>query len=189
MSFSFGRRKGEREESGRETKREKTHFFFPKKKKKKKNLKNFSQETSGSAGQLLALYPFLFGLQFAQVAVGAQMLLATLKVAASAEGWLDPESAGSDLRGSRGVAVAGAAMVFMGCCNFANTVSTIFEKKRTRHVRTRGWGVSRGASAGQMRASSSSGAFPVSPTAAAAFGGALAGSNCNSANAAAAAKK
>ena len=115
------------------------------------------------------------------------MLHATLKVAASAEGWLDPEAAGSDLRGSRGVAVAGAAMVFMGCCNFANTISTIVEKKRTRHVRRRGWGgsggVSRGASAGHMRASSSSGAFPVSPTAAAAFGGALAGSN-NSNNAA-----
>ena len=77
------------------------------------------------------------------------MLNATLKVAASAEGWLDPEAAGSDLRGSRGVAVAGAAMVFMGCCNFANTVSTILEKKRTRHVRRRGWGggASRGASA------------------------------------------
>ena len=115
--------------------------------------------------------------------MGAQMLFATLKVAASREGWLDPEAAGSDLRGSRGVAVAGAAMVFMGLCNFANTVSTIMEKKRTRHVRKRGWGgvgggvggVSRGASAGQMRAGSSSGAlYPVSPTAAAAFGGALA---------------
>jgi len=109
------------------------------------------------------------------------MLHATLKVAASAEGWLDPESAGSDLRGSRGVAVAGAAMVFMGCCNFANTISTIFEKRKTRHVRRRGWGggMSRGASAGQMRPSSSSGAFPVSPTAAAVFGGALASSGSN----------
>lgn len=148
--------------------------------------KNHLQETSGSAGQLLALYPFLFGLQIAQVGVGAQMLRATLGVAASAEGWLDPESAGSDLRGSRGVAVAGAAMVFMGCCNFANTISTIIEKRKTRHVRRRGWGggMSRGTSAGQMRTSSSSAAFPVSPTAAAAFGGALAGSNA-SANAAA----
>ena len=156
----------------------KTKKLAPPPKKKKLN-----QETSGSAGQLLALYPFLFGLQFAQIAVGAQMLNATLKVAASAEGWLDPEAAGSDLRGSRGVAVAGAAMVFMGCCNFANTVSTILEKKRTRHVRRRGWGggASRGASAGHMRASSSSGAFPVSPTGAAAFGGALAGSNTNAA--------
>ena len=105
------------------------------------------------------------------------MLRATLAAAASPEGWLDPESAGSDLRGSRGVAVAGAAMVFMGLCNFANTVSTMLEKRKTRHVRRRGWGggMSRGTSAGHMRASSSSGAFPVSPTAAAAFGGALAG--------------
>ena len=163
--------------------------FFLFQKNPQKNSKKTRQETSGSAGQLLALYPFLFGLQIAQVAVGAQMLSATLRVAVSPEGWLDQESAGSDLRGSRGVAVAGAAMVFMGCCNFANTISTIVEKKKTRHVRRRGWGgvgggMSRGASAGNMRASSSSGAFPVSPTAAAAFGGALAGSN-NSNNAAA----
>jgi hypothetical protein len=41
----------------------------------------------------------------------------------SAEGWLELEAHESDLRGSRGVAVAGALMLFMGILNFKNTVS------------------------------------------------------------------
>ena len=40
----------------------------------------------------------------------------------SPEGWLDPEAHESDLRGSRGVAVAGGLLIFMGVANFKNTV-------------------------------------------------------------------
>ena len=40
----------------------------------------------------------------------------------SAEGWLELESHESDLRGSRGIAIAGALMLFMGILNFKNTV-------------------------------------------------------------------
>lgn len=104
-------------------------------------------ESSGSSGQLLVLYPFLFGLQFAQVAIGAQMVGATAASVLSPEGWLDPEARESDLRGSRGVAVAGGAMVFMGIANFYNTVSTMVDKRRTRRARTR-----RAESAGAARA-------------------------------------
>lgn len=38
------------------------------------------------------------------------------------EGWLEMEAHESDLRGSRGVAVAGAMMVVMGFTNFYQTV-------------------------------------------------------------------
>jgi len=41
----------------------------------------------------------------------------------SAEGWLELEAHESDLRGSRGVALAGVLMLFMGVLNFKNTVS------------------------------------------------------------------
>ena len=40
----------------------------------------------------------------------------------SAEGWLELEAHESDLRGSRGIAIAGALMLFMGILNFKNTV-------------------------------------------------------------------
>ena len=42
----------------------------------------------------------------------------------SAEGWLELEAHESDLRGSRGIALAGALMLFMGVLNFKNTVGT-----------------------------------------------------------------
>lgn len=40
----------------------------------------------------------------------------------SAEGWIELEAHESDLRGSRGIAIAGALMLFMGVLNFKNTV-------------------------------------------------------------------
>ena len=95
-----------------------------------------SGESSGAAGQLLVLYPFLFGLQASQVAIGAQMVGATAAAALSPEGWLDPEARESDLRGSRGVAVAGCAMVVMGLANFYHTVLTVRDKQKTRAART-----------------------------------------------------
>ncbi len=94
-----------------------------------------SGESSGAAGQLLILYPLLFGLQAAQVAIGCEMVAATAGALLSPEGWLDPEAPDSDLRGSRGVALAGALMVYMGSANAANTVGTILDKRATRRDR------------------------------------------------------
>ena len=53
---------------------------------------------------------------------GACMLSGTFLAVISPEGWLDPEAHESDLRGSRGVAVAGGLLIFMGVANFQNTV-------------------------------------------------------------------
>jgi hypothetical protein len=50
------------------------------------------------------------------------MLSGTFLAVISPEGWLDPEAHESDLRGSRGVALAGALLIFMGVGNFRNTV-------------------------------------------------------------------
>jgi hypothetical protein len=50
------------------------------------------------------------------------MLSGTFLAVISPEGWLDPEAHESDLRGSRGVALAGALLIFMGLGNFRNTV-------------------------------------------------------------------
>lgn len=50
------------------------------------------------------------------------MLSGTFLAVISPEGWLDPEAHESDLRGSRGVALAGALLIFMGVGNFHNTV-------------------------------------------------------------------
>jgi len=53
---------------------------------------------------------------------GAEMVWATFGSLLSPEGWLDQEAHESDLRGSRGVALAGALMIFMGLANFRHTV-------------------------------------------------------------------
>jgi hypothetical protein len=50
------------------------------------------------------------------------MVWATFGSLLSPEGWLDQEAHESDLRGSRGVALAGALMIFMGLANFRHTV-------------------------------------------------------------------
>ena len=57
-----------------------------------------------------------------KVPAGACMLSGTFLAVISPEGWLDPEAHESDLRGSRGVAVAGGLLIFMGVANFQNTV-------------------------------------------------------------------
>lgn len=49
------------------------------------------------------------------------MVWATYGALLSPEGWLDQEAHESDLRGSRGVALAGALMIFMGVANFRHT--------------------------------------------------------------------
>ena len=55
------------------------------------------------------------------VCAGAEMVWATYGALLSPEGWLDQEAHESDLRGSRGVALAGALMIFMGVANFRHT--------------------------------------------------------------------
>ena len=57
-----------------------------------------------------------------KIPAGACMLSGTFLAVISPEGWLDPEAHESDLRGSRGVAVAGGLLIFMGVANFQNTV-------------------------------------------------------------------
>jgi hypothetical protein len=47
----------------------------------------------------------------------------------SLEGYLDPESQMSDLRGARGVFVTGCIFAMLGLMNFKNTVETILEKR------------------------------------------------------------
>lgn len=53
------------------------------------------------------------------------MISATIGAFGSPEGWLELERHESDLRGSRGVAIAGALMLFMGVLNFKNTVGLL----------------------------------------------------------------
>lgn len=91
-----------------------------------------SGESSGSFGQLYILYPLLFWMQALQFYIGVDMYASTSWSLSSLEGFLDPERPGSDLWGSRGVAVAGAMMMFMAAKNFQNTIATIIGKRRSR---------------------------------------------------------
>lgn len=89
-------------------------------------------ESSGTYGQLFILYPVLFGMQGLQAYIGYEMLTKTYWALLSPEGFLDPENKESDLWGSRGVAGAGAMMIFMAVKNFVNTVATIIGKRTSR---------------------------------------------------------
>ena len=66
-------------------------------------------------------------MQTAIMVAGVQMVLATAGAFGSAEGWLELERHESDLRGSRGVAIAGLLMLFMGILNFKNTVRRVLQ--------------------------------------------------------------
>ncbi|GLC41998.1 hypothetical protein PLESTB_001057100 [Pleodorina starrii] len=87
-------------------------------------------ESSGSSGQLLLLYPMLYTLQVLQFAIGAGVAWRTYPAFLSAEGWLEAEAQGSDLRGMRGVCVVGLVFAFMAYRNFLTTLLTMMEKKR-----------------------------------------------------------
>jgi len=91
-----------------------------------------SGETSGTHGQLLLLYPILFGMQGLQAYIGWEMLTHTAWALLSSEGFLDPERKDSDLWGSRGVALAGVIMMYMAVRNFQSTVATIVGKQASR---------------------------------------------------------
>lgn len=90
----------------------------------------FGGETSGSSGQLFSLYPVLFGMQALQFYIGIGMFSKTQWSWRSLEGFLDPERPGTDLWGSRGVALAGIMMMLMALANWKNTIQTIVLKGR-----------------------------------------------------------
>ena len=87
-------------------------------------------ESSGSSGQLYLLYPLLFAMQGLQFYIGIGMFSKTQWSWHSLEGFLDPERPGTDLWGSRGVALAGIMMMLMGIANAWNTIETIVVKGR-----------------------------------------------------------
>eukprot|EP01025_Chloroclados_australasicus_P020156 TRINITY_DN2118_c0_g1_i2.p1 TRINITY_DN2118_c0_g1~~TRINITY_DN2118_c0_g1_i2.p1 ORF type:complete len:396 (-),score=37.94 TRINITY_DN2118_c0_g1_i2:168-1355(-) len=89
-----------------------------------------SGESSGGSGQLLILYPMLFALQIWQLWLGIEMILRNYQSFTSLEGWLDQERHESDLRGSRGVFIAGILFSFLAIMNFRYTVETIIEKRK-----------------------------------------------------------
>lgn len=96
-----------------------------------------SGESSGTSGQLLFLYPMLFGLQLWQLRMGASMVAQTWRqLLLDREGWLDPEPADADLRGARGTCILGALFAYLAVMNFVNTVITILEKRRYRSSRS-----------------------------------------------------
>jgi len=100
-----------------------------------------SGESSGTSGQLLFLYPMLFGLQLWQLRMGASMVAETWRaLLLDREGWLDPEPRDADLRGARGTCILGALFAYLAVMNFANTVITIVEKRRYRSARSCGRG-------------------------------------------------
>ncbi|WPT10900.1 Transmembrane protein 120-like protein [Picochlorum sp. SENEW3] len=92
-------------------------------------------ESSGSFGQLHVLYPVLFWMQILQFYIGIGMFWSSKWSWQSLEGFLDPEHPGSDLWGSRGVALAGLMMMYMALKNFQNTIATIVGKRKkvSRH--------------------------------------------------------
>ena len=52
----------------------------------------------------------------------------------SPEGYLDMEAHDSDLRGSRGVFLAGALTLYMGILNMLNTFATLYDKQKAKKI-------------------------------------------------------
>jgi hypothetical protein len=73
-------------------------------------------------------------LQLWEVSIGARMAFKTFPSFTSPGGWLDAEEPGSDLRGMRGVCLAGCVFAVMGVLNLKNTVETVMEKRRHTQV-------------------------------------------------------
>lgn len=93
-----------------------------------------SGESSGGQGQLLILYPLLFALQILEIWIGGEMMAITWRSLLSAEGYLDMEAHDSDLRGSRGVFLAGVLTFYMGVLNMLNTLATLYDKQRAKRL-------------------------------------------------------
>ena len=118
-------------------------------------------ETSGAHGQLLLLYPILFAMQGLQAYIGWEMLMYTAWALLSPEGFLNLEDKESDLWGSRGVALAGAIMIFMAAKNFLNTVATIVGKRASREKAVSRITALNARSVGQRSRSASPGGLPA----------------------------
>jgi len=93
-----------------------------------------SGESSGGQGQLLILYPMLFALQGLEMYIGAEMMAMTWRSLLSPEGYLDMEAHDSDLRGSRGVFLAGGLTLYMGVLNMLNTFATMYDKQKAKRL-------------------------------------------------------
>ena len=72
--------------------------------------------------------------QFDAVIVGGEMMTMTWRSLLSAEGYLDMEAHDSDLRGSRGVFLAGMFTFYMGVLNMLNTLATLYDKQRAKRL-------------------------------------------------------
>ena len=62
------------------------------------------------------------------------MMLMTWRSLLSAEGYLDMEAHDSDLRGSRGVFLAGVLTFYMGVLNMVNTLATLYDKQTAKRL-------------------------------------------------------
>ena len=60
------------------------------------------------------------------------MMIMTWRSLLSAEGYLDMEAHDSDLRGSRGVFLAGVLTFYMGVLNMLNTFATLYDKRQAK---------------------------------------------------------
>ncbi len=62
------------------------------------------------------------------------MMMMTWRSLLSAEGYLDMEAHDSDLRGSRGVFLAGVLTFYMGVLNMLNTFATLYDKQKAKRL-------------------------------------------------------
>lgn len=62
------------------------------------------------------------------------MMAMTWRSLLSPEGYLDMEAHDSDLRGSRGVFLAGALTLYMGVLNMLNTFATLYDKQKAKRL-------------------------------------------------------
>ena len=61
-------------------------------------------------------------------------MIMTWRSLLSPEGYLDMEAHDSDLRGSRGVFLAGALTWYMGILNMLNTFATLYDKQKSKRI-------------------------------------------------------
>jgi len=79
-------------------------------------------------------HPFLSGPHACGVDAGGEMMMMTWRSLLSAEGYLDMEAHDSDLRGSRGVFLAGVLTFYMGVLNMLNTFATLYDKQKAKRL-------------------------------------------------------
>lgn len=94
-------------------------------------------ESSGMRGQSLLLYPLLFLLQFWQMKFGFEVTVAVAPDFGSSKDWFESSDQGLDLRGRRGVFLAGVLFLWMGLMNFLHTVLTLMGKSTLNRQKTK----------------------------------------------------